>query len=236
VLAFAGGTEVGRRYRANFDVLYLAGDPPWAVVADGMGDGQGSAVASRTAVDVLVAHLRDAGEALGPDLLRSAVARAQERVRAAGTRIAGLTGCTLTALLPTGTGDAWIAHVGDSRVYRQRAGLLELLTTDHTAAWLGAVYGWYPADSPEAAAARCRLHRYIGHPGAPEPDVLNVRLLPGDVLCVCTDGLAEQVTYQRLGQVLAGSGPPREQVDTLLADSLAAGGRDNATVAVLRVG
>jgi serine/threonine protein phosphatase PrpC/uncharacterized protein YndB with AHSA1/START domain len=233
-LTLAGGTQVGLRYRANFDVLYLAGEPPLAVVADGMGDGEGSAVASRTAVDVFVTELLAAGRPPDPAKLRHAVAEAHRRVRAAGAHL-GLTGCTLTALLPTSLGDAWIAQVGDSRAYRHRAGLLELLTVDHTRAWLGAVYGWYPADSPQAAADRYRLHRYVGHPDSPEPDVLNVALHPGDVLCLCTDGLAEQVPYQRLAQVLGSGGQPGEQVAALLADALAAGGRDNATLAVLRV-
>jgi len=227
----AGVTEIGRRYRANFDVLRIERDPPLAVVADGMGDSEGSAVAARTAVDVFVENLTGTD----PTTLRHAVAEAQRRVRAAGARIAGLTGCTLTAFVPTGLGDAWIAQVGDSRVYRYRAGLLELLTVDHTEAWLGAVHGWYPADSPQAAAARYHLHRYIGHPEHPEPDLLNVALRRGDVFCVCTDGLAEQVPYRRLRQVLGSAATPDEQVALLLADSLAAGGHDNATVAVLQV-
>jgi PPM family protein phosphatase len=227
----AGGTEIGRRYRANFDVLRLEDDPPLAVVADGMGDSEGSAVASRTAVDVFVENLTETD----PATIRHAVAEAQRRVRAAGARIGGLTGCTLTAFVATGRGDAWIAQVGDSRVYRYRAGLLELLTVDHTEAWLGVVHGSYPADSPQAAVARYHLHRYIGHPDDPEPDLLNVALRRGDVFCVCTDGLAEQVPYRRLRQVLGSAATPDEQVALLLADSLAAGGHDNATVAVLHV-
>ncbi len=199
-----------------------------------MGDSRGNAVASRTAVDVFAAQVLSAGQP-NPAKIRSAVAEAQRRVLAAGEQLLGLTGCTLTALLSVSTGEAWIAQIGDSRAYRYRAGLLERLTVDHTAAWLGAVYGWYPADSPQAAAARYRLHRYVGHPDAPEPDVLNVALRPGDVLCVCTDGLADQVSYQRLGQVLGSGRHPEEMVAVLLADTLAAGGRDNATLAVVRV-
>jgi serine/threonine protein phosphatase PrpC len=163
------------------------------------------------------------------------VAEAQSAVRAAGARLAGLTGCTLTAFVAGDAGDAWIAQIGDSRAYRLRDGLLELLTVDHTAAWLGALYGWYPADSPEAAAARYRLTRYVGHPAEPEPDVLNVSLRPGDVYCLCTDGLAEQVPYERLRDRL-GLPDPRAAVTQLLMETLAAGGHDNATVAVIRVG
>jgi serine/threonine protein phosphatase PrpC len=235
-LTVAAGTQIGNRYRANFDVLALAPGVPMVVVADGMGDGEGSAVAGRTAVDTFVAEVRAYEDDLNQRTLRAAVAEAQRRVRAAGERLAELTGCTLTALLAgDGVGAGWIVQIGDSRAYRLRGRLLELLTVDHTAAWLGAIYGWYPGDSAAAAAARYHLHRYIGHPDQPEPDVLGISLHPGDVYCVCTDGLAEDVPYQRMTQVLGGGGDPRAMVDRLLADALAAGGRDNATVVVIRV-
>ena len=227
----AAGSVVGNRYRENYDVLHLDPARLLAVVADGMGDGRGSAVAGRTAVDVFVAHTRGP---LGPAVLREAIAAAQREVGSAGRALGELTGCTLTAL--AGAGDeAWIVQVGDSRAYRLRDGQLELLTVDHTVAWLGAVYGWYPADSAEAHQARYRLMRYIGHPDAPEPDVLNVSLRPGDVYLLCTDGLAEQISYDRLTGVLGDGTAPDEKAGTLLADSLAAGGRDNATAAVIEV-
>jgi serine/threonine protein phosphatase PrpC len=167
-------------------------------------------------------------------LLRAVFAQTQAKVRAAGAALRGaLTGCTLTALLaaPDGT---WIVQIGDSRCYRLRDGVLELLTVDHTVAWLGAVYGWYPADSTAAAHARYRLLRYVGNPAGSEPDLLNVSLRPGDVYCLCTDGLAEQVPYDALARRLADP-DPQAAVAGLLADSLAGGGRDNATVAIVQV-
>lgn len=230
-LAIAGDSVIGNRYPANFDVLHLDTDRPLVVVADGMGGGRGSAVAGRTAVDTFVAAVPGSPS---PAALRAAVAEAQRRVLAAGARLDELTGCTLTALVG-GDGDAWIVQIGDSRAYRLRGGQLELLTVDHTVAWLGAIYGWFPADSPEAHAARYRLLRYIGHPDAPEPDVLNVSLRPGDVYLLCTDGLAEQVAYERLAAVLDGPSDAATKAATLLADSLAAGGDDNATAAVIEV-
>ena len=77
--------------------------------------------------------------------------------------------------------------------------------------------------------------RYIGHPDEPEPDLSNIALRPGDVLCLCTDGIAEQVPYQRLAERLGAGEPPDAAVAGLLADALPAGGRDNATVVALRV-
>ncbi|MEV7229600.1 PP2C family serine/threonine-protein phosphatase [Polymorphospora sp. NPDC051019] len=225
-LAMTAGTVVGNRYPANFDVLHLDDARPLVVVADGMGAGEGSRVAGRTTVDVFVGMA-----APGPGPLRAAVAEAQRRLREAGHRLGELTGCTLTAFVGDDH-DAWLVQIGDSRAYRLRDGQLELLTVDHTAAWLGAVNGWYPFDSPRAHADRYRLMRYVGHPDQPEPDVLNVTLRPGDVYLLCTDGLAEQVPYGRIAEVLTRDGNP---VGTLLAESLRAGGNDNATGAVIAI-
>jgi len=225
-LTTATASTIGRRYDANYDVAHLTETPLRAVVADGMGDGPGSARAGRTAVDTFVEL---AGE--GPAGIRAAVAEAQRRVGAIGRELGGLAGCTLTALVETPSG-CWIAQVGDSRVYRLRGNLLELLTVDHTAAWLGAVHGWYAFDSPQAAAARYRLTRYIGHPDEPEPDVLHVAPRPGDVFLLCTDGIAEQVTYQRIQEILTPRTEPKAMADQLVAAADGAGGKDNATAIV----
>ena len=232
VLRAAAGSVTGRRYSDNFDVVHLGEDPLLAVVADGMGDGEGSRVAGRTAVDVFVDQLTR--QAADPARLRNAVAVAQARVGEAGARIGLLTGCTLTALVASEAG-LWLTQIGDSRGYRLRDGLLEQLTVDHTMAWLGAINGWYPFDSPEAHAARYQLTRYVGHPAHPEPDVLNLAPRPGDVLLLCTDGVPDQVPYERVREVLGLPASPAEQVRRLLADTEQAGGRDNASAVVVHV-
>lgn len=224
----AAGSEVGHRYTANFDVLHLTTEPLLAVVADGMGDSRGSALAGRATMDTVVAGL--VGD-ITPDLIRTVVARAQDTVAEIGHQDVGLAGCTLTAL----TGDAdglWIVQLGDSRVYRLRGSMLELLTVDHTMAWLGAVHGWYPFDSPQAKTARYHLTRFVGHPDRPAPDVLSVVPSAGDVYLLCTDGVAEQVEYARIAESLATRAPERA-VRELLDAADAAGGQDNATAVVV---
>jgi serine/threonine protein phosphatase PrpC len=233
-LTVAAGSVTGTRYHENFDVLRVEATRPLAVVADGMGDGPGSRAAGRTAVEVF-AEKTAAGA--GPHALRAAVAEVQRAVRAAGQGRPDLTGCTLTAFVgdpSEADGAAWLVHLGDSRAYRLRDGLLELLTVDHTVAWLGVLHGWYPADSAEARAARYRLTRYAGHPASPEPDLLSVSLRPGDLFLLCTDGVTDQVSYQRVNQVLQAEPNPRTAVRTLLDDTLRRG-EDNATAALVRV-
>jgi PPM family protein phosphatase len=227
VITAAAGSEVGNRYRANFDVVHLGVDPLVAVIADGMGDGPGSAMAGRTTVDLMVARLTGTVDIA---TIQAAVAEAHRAVIA----FDGFAGCTLTALASAGDG-LWLVQLGDSRLYRLRAGLLELITVDHTMAWLGAVHGWFPFDSPQAASARYQLTRYVGHPGEPAPDIMFITPEAGDVYLLCTDGVAEQVAYQQVLSVLARSVAPAEKVRSLLAAAQAAGGSDNATAVVVQV-
>lgn len=238
-LTAAAGSITGQRYDDNYDVVHLDPAVPLAVVADGMGDGPGSMLAGRTAVEIFNRSLREAELASAPAALRAAVASAHEGVRRAGRDLTDLTGCTLTAWAagPPDAEDpaAWIVQLGDSRAYRLRGGLLELLTADHTIAWLGILHSWFAPDSPEARAARYNLTRYAGHPDAPEPDLLNVTLHPGDVYLICTDGISDQLSYERLARVLGSHADPAAATHTLLEDALAEGGADNATAIVIRV-
>ncbi|WP_433789889.1 PP2C family protein-serine/threonine phosphatase [Actinoplanes sp. CA-252034] len=228
-LTAAAGTIVGNRYPANFDVLHLDAARTLAVVADGMGDGPGSTAAGRTAVETFVSGSANGS---GPAALRAVVAEVQRAVHDAGRGIASLTGCTLTAFVGDPDGSAWLVQLGDSRAYRLRDGVLELLTSDHTAAWLGILNGWYAADSREAYRDRHRLTRYAGHPGMPEPDLLNVSLRPGDRFLLCTDGVSDQIHDRRLADALT----ERTPVTELLAETLDNGGDDNATAVIIQVG
>lgn len=232
-LELAAGTDLGHKYSENYDVLHVDHDRPFVLVADGMGAGEGSRAAGRTTASVLVPALRAIGDVRAEEL-RAAVGEAAAAVRAAGARIGDLTGCTLAAIVPDGS-TAWIVQMGDSRVYRMRDGWLELLTVDHTAAWLGLTHGFLRAGAADTVRASYQLYRYMGHPAAPEPDLLAVELRAGDVLLACTDGISDQLSYQQLNQILSGPGSVDDLVKALLAGAEAAGGNDNATAAVLRV-
>lgn len=229
MITMAAGTQIGNKYTENYDVLLV--EDNLLIVVDGMGSGEGSRFAGRTTMAMMSERLR--GGPPDANLIRTAVAEAHRAV-IKGWGHPGLAGCTLTALRIDGE-QAWIAHVGDSRAYRWRNGLLEQLTIDHTEAWLGAINGWWPADSRQAQTARYHLLRYMGHPDAPEPDVLNIALHPGDVIMLCTDGIGDEVSYHRLAEVLGSADAPAQMVRTLLADAMDLGGNDNATLAVLRV-
>jgi len=230
----AAGTVTGHHYGANYDAHHLDPALPLAVLADGMGDGPGSAFASRTAVDRLTQKIRDATAPHAPAALRAAVASIHDDVRDFARTHPGLTGCTLTAMVPVAGGEAWLIQIGDSRAYRLRNGLLELLTVDHTAAWLGLLHGCFHHDSAAARSARYRLTRYLGHPDAPTPDILNESPRPADTYLLCTDGVSDQLTYNQLRDALQTAPTPADAARTILAATLTAGGADNATAIVVK--
>lgn len=234
-LTAVGSSVIGTRYQDNYDVVHVDGAQPLAVVADGMGDGPGSSAAGRAAVDVFVQR---AVAPHSPGVLRATVAEVHRTVRAAGRSLPGLTGCTLTAFVADPVevdSAAWLVQLGDSRAYRYRDGLLELLTVDHTVSWLGVLHGQFTLDSPEGRAARYRLTRYAGHPALPEPDVISVGLRPGDLYLLCTDGVTDQVSYERMTQLLEPTTNPITSVEHLLDETLLTG-NDNATAVLIRVG
>src|ERR1700761_3319901 len=123
------GTDTGRQRRANED-SHLARSPLF-VVADGMGGAQAGGGASRLAVESFQAGLQDAAapELALAELTQQANARIHELSHSHAEQ-AGM-GTTLTAVY-VGPREVSIAHVGDSRAYRLRDGVLERLTEDHS--------------------------------------------------------------------------------------------------------
>jgi serine/threonine protein phosphatase PrpC len=126
---------------------------------------------------------------------------------------------------------AVIGHVGDSRVYRLRAGAVEQLTIDHSLwAQLVAAGGELPAR--EEFAWRHVVTRALGTTTA-EPELRVEDLQAGDVFLLCSDGLSEVIEPPRLAALLAL--PPAAATRALIDEAYANGSRDNISAVVVRV-
>ena len=162
-------TDTGRARRANED-SYFARSPLFAV-ADGMGGAQAGEVASQIAVEVLQQGLPDGRRPVEERLreARRGGQRAdQRRSRAADEELAGM-GTTLTAAY-VGEDEITIAHVGDSRLYRLRDGMLERLTDDHTLVEELVRQGKLTPRRPSAHPQRSIITRALGPEAAVEAD------------------------------------------------------------------
>jgi len=143
-------------------------------------------------------------------------------------------GTTLTAAYTIGR-DAFIGHVGDSRAYLIRQGTIRRLTRDHTLRQELIDAGVVRARSAEARSVRNVLTNRLG---GLEPslrvDTRHLRLLDGDCLLLCSDGLTDLLDDDELSQALQVSADASAACRVLVDLALERGGRDNATVVVAR--
>jgi protein phosphatase len=208
--------------------------PYVALVADGVGGAAAGEIASATAA------YSAAAIALGrigrrPELvLAEAYAAASQGVRLGVQRDLDRLGMatTLTMVVTDGRALA-IGHVGDSRGYLLRDGVLRQITKDHT-------YVQHLIDTGQLTPSGRATHPWRnvvlrsvdGDPEGGGPDVVRLEATSGDRLMLCSDGLTDLVPDERIAEVLMTT-EADEAAATLTALALDAGGRDNITVEVL---
>ncbi len=168
--------------------------------------------------------------------LRAAIEEADRVVfdRASSDRRLSGMGSTLTMGFSVAD-EMYIANVGDSRAYLYRDGVLDQITRDDTLAQLLVDAGQIP---PEAARTHARRHVVTNVIGGPSEGVTakihKLRLLDGDVLVLCSDGLTEPVRDDAIAAILAESTDPESAANALVDRALDHGGPDNVTVVVAR--
>jgi PPM family protein phosphatase len=221
-------TDVGRVREGNEDAFLI--EPPLYAVADGMGGARAGEVASQLALQT-VAELQRAGGARLEDEVVAANtivhARAGEDERFAGM------GTTLTAALASRAA-LHLAHVGDSRAYLLRVGALRQLTRDHTLVDRMVQAGEITREEADVHPHRNVLLRALGTEPSVEVESLDVGLLEGDRVLLCSDGLTTMVTESQITAILeATTGNPQDAADRLVRAANRAGGIDNITALVL---
>jgi len=237
----AGVTDVGRVRRNDEDAFLVDVERGLFAVADGVGGSRAGEVASRLAVDtaaqVLDESASDPSRGSFPALIARMFARANSAIveRAAREAALGQMATTLVLLyLDAVTGGAWIAHCGDSRVYRWRNRVLERLTRDHSfAEELARAAGGGVSVRAQSPFGHV-LTRCLGRQDS-EPDIREIDALPGDRFLLCCDGLTDMVPEEGLGELLALHLSPAESGRRLIDGANAAGGKDNITAVVVDI-
>ncbi len=238
ILRYAAKSDVGMVRADNEDSGYAGSR--MLVVADGMGGHAAGELASATAVASFAALDSDEGlqpgdqEILG--VLQATVDTAYEQLG----QVAGVVpesrgmGTTLTAL-------AWlndrvaVAHIGDSRAYLMRDGVLSQLTKDHTFVQTLVDSGRISPEEALTHERRNLLMKALDGVNDVEPDLSIREVRAGDRFLLCTDGLCGVVPEATISALMASTADPTGVVDALVEQALAAGAPDNVTALVADV-
>ncbi len=232
----AAGSHVGK-VRANNQDSGYAGEHLF-VVADGMGGHAGGDVASALAIQS-IAHVDRAYESASDAVqaLRSALLEANHELAetvSAHPELAGM-GTTVSGFVRIGDRLA-LAHIGDSRVYRWRDGVLVQVTKDHTFVQRLVDSGRITAEEAAVHPRRSVLMRVLGDVDlTPDIDVEVLDTRPGDRWMLCSDGLSGYVTEQRVGELLDENPDAAAAVEALIDESLDNGAPDNVTVVIVGI-
>lgn len=207
------------------------------VVADGMGGHRGGEIASELAVRSVQKFYYSSDETDRASVLKQALDHANGEIYEKSMTDSALTGMgtTCTAVLIHG-GSAHFAHVGDSRAYVLRGGILDQVTRDHSLVGEMVRSGMITDEDARHHPKRNVITRSLG---IQEEIVTDTPRSPfeldkGDVLLLCSDGLTSLVDDGEISGVLASgeTGPACQSLVDLANDR---GGKDNITVIVIKV-
>ena len=244
-LEYALLSHPGQVRPLNEDALGARPDLGLFVLCDGLGGYNAGEIAATMAVSSLLSGLADdysmaqaageefdAGRALAQRMIdmNAVIARAA----ANSTAFEGMATTVVAAWI---IGDRlWVAHAGDSRLYRFREGVLEGLTRDHSFSQELLDAGMVTEEEAKVLPAKNLVTRALGAAGEVEPEVNDFPLRIGDVLMLCSDGLTEMVDDMQIAGAIFASVPDVQRAAQRLVElANAAGGRDNVSVIVVRL-
>jgi PPM family protein phosphatase len=244
----AGATDIGPREH-NEDHVLLRPELGLFLLADGAGGHNAgnvaSALATVTVANIFETTAKSLGERAEIDEfgLWTTARRLSAAIHRANAEIIDIAkkskkyhgmGTTIVALAFSAEGDVLhVAHVGDSRCYRLRGSTLEQLTMDHSL--VVDVLETHP-DAEDSLIARMPQHvitRALGMGDALRVPVRSLRVLPGDLYLLCSDGITGALGDDRIEALLSEAQTPNEHVRALIDGALAAGANDNVAAVVV---
>jgi PPM family protein phosphatase len=229
-------SDIGRVRSSNQDSGYAGIN--LFFVADGMGGHAGGDIASAIASQ----HISLADEPLetsaeAEQKLIDYIYQAKQKIDASVKQHPAITGMgtTLSAMMVTGT-KVTIAHIGDSRIYLARDGVVKQVTTDHTFVQRLVDTGRISEEEALVHPRRSVLMRVLGDiEQFPEVDIDTYETKPGDRWMACSDGLSGVVPDQLMKNILLSNVDIQEAGELLVGEALEFGAPDNVTVVLVDV-
>lgn len=246
-----GLTDVGRQRRHNEDHVCVKPEVDLYVVADGMGGHNAGDVASAlttkslenfflaTETSPIPGNPPEDEAQLSPEARRlvAGIRKANNdvfEISSTYQQHQGM-GSTVVAIhFPRDQHLIHIAHVGDSRCYRIRDGVIEQLTRDHSL--VNEALALKPDLTPDELARLPKniITRALGMKGDIKVDIQSCETQQGDLYLLCSDGLSGMVDDEQLAEVLGFTDDLKEACELLIAMANDAGGADNITAVLVR--
>lgn len=242
-LAFRWGTatDPGKVRQENEDTFLVEPEAGLFLVSDGMGGHRGGALASKIVAEDLsvlietkLNKLRSHSVRAVRSMLKKCLVQQNRHLQMEGTSEDGYKDMGATVVLALlKDGRAYIANLGDSRMYLLRNARLSQQTMDHSVVSALLRQGTIEPHEVENHAAQGEITRYVGMVEEARPHVRTFLLKKNDRLLLCTDGLTDMLPDSDIGSILTSQDAPQLLCHRLIQAANQAGGHDNITVVVI---
>ena len=232
-------TDIGRKREVNQDYVFATDSPVGnipnlLIVADGMGGHKAGDFASKYTTESVVETL-SSSTAAGPEaLFEEAITLANSQIIEKAASDVNLEGMGTTLVVATVIEHTlYFANVGDSRLYLINNEIKQL-SKDHSLVEEMVRLGGINEDEAKHHPDKNIITRAIGAKEDVEMDFFEYRIVEGDIILMCTDGLSNMVEDEDILRIVKGSRDLPEAVNGLIEQANMNGGKDNIGIVMAR--
>lgn len=235
-------SDKGLRRSNNEDACFVMLPDKVYIVADGVGGGNAGEIASRTAVSEIAKYISEKPIAQATNkyavvnYLQECLDKTNREIFEKAIKYEENRGMATTlAIVYAAKGRAYVANVGDSRVYLYRNGELAQLTEDHTYVNTLLKAGVISEEQAALDNRKNVITKALGADSTVEPDFFQVNIAKGDIFIICTDGLYDEVDSKKMIEILKTNLSMSDVCTEMVAAANENGGHDNITIISLKV-
>ena len=231
-------TAIGQKRKMNQDFVFASAEPVGNlpnlfIVADGMGGRNAGDFASRYGVSVLVESVKRDGNFNPVKIIRHGIEAANSQILEQAQRDESMEGMGTTMVVATVVGNyAYVANVGDSRLYLAADGTFSQVTQDHSLIMEMVRLGELTLEEARNHPDKNIIIRAVGTNENVKVDFFDIRLEPGNQLLLCSDGLTNMVPDEEIFEIIQRE-DHQDKAKELIDKANANGGKDNIAVIVV---
>ncbi len=232
-------TDIGRKREVNQDYVFATDDPVGnipnlLIVADGMGGHKAGDFASKYTTESVVKTLSETTITGPKEMFEEAISRANKQIIELADSDVNLEGMGTTLVVATVIEHTlYFANVGDSRLYII-GDEIKQLSKDHSLVEEMVRLGGIKEDEAKHHPDKNIITRAIGAKEDVEMDFFEYRIVEGDIILMCTDGLSNMVEDEDVFRIVKGSRDLPEAVEGLINQANMNGGKDNIGIVLAK--